>query len=512
MRIDDPPAAANGAVKATEALTTLPRSQASGNGQASPRRAWPLAMRLTVWYSACFLVTLLAAVAVLYVSLTDGLQSDHDQFLIDKVRVLRQLLRERPDDSTALQEEVEENWAPRQYVQVQARIMTDDGRLLCESPGMADRLPTRLFPSPAAVDSPNGTGVSVHGIKGNPFRVMAARAVANLPDHQVGALIEVALDTLPEEKLLETYRQRLLVISALAMGLSVLAGYHVARRGLRPVYEIARAAQRVGPSRLDARIRVAGLPAEMSALAETLNGMLERLAEAFGRHSRFSGDIAHELRTPVTNLRAAIEVTLGKAREPEEYRETLASALEECGRLGRIIDSLLFIARAEDPRNHLRREFMDVGEELRRVCEFYEAAATEAHIRLETNCPRSLPAELDRTLLHRAVANLISNALDHTPAGGQITISGTQAGSQIIVAVSDSGSGIRPGDLPHVFDRFYRADTARSGDGGHAGLGLAIVKTITTLHGGSVTVESEEGSGTRVLLRFPTAVVNPAAV
>ncbi len=248
----------------------------------------------------------------------------------------------------------------------------------------------------------------------------------------------------------------------------------------------------------------------MSALAETLNGMLERLAEAFGRHSRFSGDIAHELRTPVTNLRTAIEVTLGKAREPEEYRETLLSALEECGRLGRIIDSLLFIARAEDPRNHLRREFMDVGEELRRVCEFYEAAATEAQIRLETNCPNPLPAELDRTLLHRAVANLISNALDHTPAGGQITVSGTQADQQIVVEVSDSGSGIRAGDLPHIFDRFYRADPARSGDGGHAGLGLAIVKTITTLHGGSVAIESEPGSGAHVILRFPTAAALPA--
>ncbi len=512
MKIDDPPAAGNGAANSSDALATVPPASASGVSEPMPHRAWPLAMRLTVWYSACFLITLLAAVAVLYVSLTDGLQSDHDQFLIDKIGVLRQLLRERPNDPMALQEEVEENWAPRQYVQVQARIVTDDGRLLCESPGMVDRLPTRLFPSPAAVDSPAGRGLSVHGSKGNPFRVMAARAVANLPDHQIGASIEVALDTLPEEKLLESYRQRLLVISALAMGLSVLAGYHVARRGLQPVYEIARAAQRVRPSRLDVRIRVAGLPAELSALAETLNGMLERLAEAFGRHSRFSGDIAHELRTPVTNLRTAIEVTLGKAREPDEYRETLASALEECGRLGRIIDSLLFIARAEDPRNHLRREFMDVAEELRRVCEFYEAAATEAHIRLETICPRSLPAELDRTLLHRAVANLISNALDHTPAGGQIAVSGTQAENQIIVEVSDSGSGIPAGDLTHVFDRFYRADTARSGDGGHAGLGLAIVKTITTLHGGSVSIESEEGSGTRVLLRFPTAVVNPAVV
>ncbi len=502
---------------ASAALGAEPPRGANTATTAAPSatRSSPLALRLTVWYSICFLLVLLAAVAVLYLSLAESLRRDHDQFLSDKVRVIRQLLHDRPADRLALQEEVEENWAPHQYVQVEARVSTQAGTLICESPGMGQRLPANMFPAPAGVDQLPAEGQSVHGNAGGPFRIMAARAVLgsvapNVPPMDV--LIQVALDTQTEQRLLADYRRQLLIVSGLATVLSVVVGYQVARRGLRPVYEIARTAQQVGPSRLDARIRVAGLPAELSALAETLNGMLERLDDAFGRLSRFSADIAHELRTPVNNLRMAIEVTLGKTRTPDDYRDTLGSALEECARLGRIIDSLLFIARAEDPRTQVSRESMDVMDELERVCEFFEAPASEAGIVLELRGVRPLRASFDRTLLHRAVANLISNALDHTPRGGHVTVSALASNGQIEVGVADTGRGIRSEDLPHVFDRFYRADTSRSVPAGHSGLGLAIVKTIVALHGGTVNIRSVAGSGTEVSLRFPQTVAPTPAL
>jgi two-component system heavy metal sensor histidine kinase CusS len=269
------------------------------------------------------------------------------------------------------------------------------------------------------------------------------------------------------------------------------------------VEAVARTAARVDPGHLGERIATAGLPAELLALASTFNAMLDRLEESFTRLRRFSADIAHELRTPVGNLRGEIEVALGRPRSAEEYREVLGSGLEECGRLAGLIDGLLFLARAESPRAQIGRERLDVAEELRAVSEFYEATAAEAGVRLAVAGDRAVPAELNRPLFQRAVGNLLANALAHTPPGGSVTLTARQAGSEVEVEVTDTGGGIPAEHLPHVFDRFYRADEARSGGG--VGLGLAIVRGIVELHGGTAEVHSEPGSGTRVRLIFPVA-------
>src|SRR5207245_164854 len=169
---------------------------------------------------------------------------------------------------------------------------------------------------------------------------------------------------------------------------------------------------------LDERIETHELPAELSALAETFNEMLHRLGEAFGRLSRFSADIAHELRTPIQNLQSQAEVGLRRSRSLDEYRGILESNIEECHRLSRMIETLLFLARAESPSLQIARDPLDVGRELAAVMEFFEAAATEAGVTLRLSCPPAIRVELDRTLFQRAVGNLLSNALSHTPAGG----------------------------------------------------------------------------------------------
>jgi two-component system heavy metal sensor histidine kinase CusS len=196
-------------------------------------------------------------------------------------------------------------------------------------------------------------------------------------------------------------------------------------------------------------------------------------------------------------------VALSKPRSPEEYREVLGSSLEECGRLARLIDRLLFLARAENPETQIVREPCELGVELATVCEFYEAAATEAGVRLAVALQGQVPADLDRPLFQRAVGNLVANALAHTPPGGSVTLSATGDDTATRVEVADTGCGIPAAHLPHVFDRFYRADDARSSRNGNVGLGLAIVRTIVELHRGAVEVRSEVGRGTRVSMTFP---------
>jgi two-component system heavy metal sensor histidine kinase CusS len=230
--------------------------------------------------------------------------------------------------------------------------------------------------------------------------------------------------------------------------------------------------------------------------------MLNRLEQSFARLRQFSADIAHELRTPINNMRGEIEVALGKPRSADDYREVLGSSLEECGRLAGMIDSLLLLARAENPRTTIDREPLDVAEELARVREFYEAAAGEAGVRLTLAVAGRVEAVLNRALFQRAVANLVANALAHTPPDGSVTLAAAGRDGVTRVEVSDTGCGIPACHLAHVFERFYRVDPARRSPGG-MGVGLTLVRSIVELHGGTVEIASEVGRGTRVVMTFP---------
>jgi len=288
-----------------------------------------------------------------------------------------------------------------------------------------------------------------------------------------------------------------------------LIGYQVARHGIRPVAEMATTARHISSTNLRERILPEGYPSELASLAGTFNAMLDRLEESFERISQFSADIAHDLRTPVNNIRGESEVALARARTVDEYREVLNSCLEEAVRLSDLIGDLLFLARAESPLTHLRRERIDVGELVRGVQEYYEASAADAGVYFSTGLPyEPVIADLDRTLLQRAVSNLVSNALAHTPSGGSVVLGTNREHSSVRIEVSDTGSGIPPEALPRVFDRFYRVDTSRSQASGGTGLGLAIVQSIAVLHGGRVEISSKLGQGTRVTLLMPAFVRN----
>jgi two-component system heavy metal sensor histidine kinase CusS len=267
--------------------------------------------------------------------------------------------------------------------------------------------------------------------------------------------------------------------------------------------------ERIRSTTLSERIVPSGLPSELSALAVTFNEMLDRLEESFGRLARFSGDIAHELRTPVNNLRGEAEVALGRPRSPEEYREVLGSCLEECGRLSRLIDSMLFLARADSSASWITPQPVNIGRELEAIREFYQEVASEGGVTLVVAPGDTIMANADRTLFQRAIGNLVANALAHTPSGGRVTLAGTTVGQNVCVEVADTGSGIPAEDLPHIFEPFYRADRARSTFSGRVGLGLAIVSSIARLHRGSVTIDSQVGQGTRVRLVVPSGRSSP---
>ncbi|MBI1917988.1 MAG: heavy metal sensor histidine kinase [Planctomycetes bacterium] len=466
---------------------------------------------MTVWYAVSAFTLVLTATGFLYWALVTNLDREDDQFLADKVHVLRAVLRDRPADAAALRQEVEVAPAARQYVAIQVRILDEGGRLIAETPGMGETVPAEVFPDPTAVALEPGTGTEFRSVTGKSFRVLAARAGSGR-EGQADYILQVALDRTHEDDLLAGYRRNLWLVLGAALVVCAVGGYWIALRGIRPVEEITRTAQRIRSTTLHERIEAAGLPAELLALADTFNEMLDRLEDSFGRLSRFSADIAHELRTPINNLRGEAEVALSKPRSTEEYGAVLGSCLEECVRLSLMIDSLLFLARAENPETHIKREPLDVALELAKVREFYEAIACERGVAIHLSSADGVTADLDRTLFQRAVGNLIENALAHTPKGGIVKLAAGQQDGSLRVEVSDSGCGIAQADIPHIFDRFYRADRARSSSKGGVGLGLAIVKSIAELHGGTIRVTSEVGKGTTVVLRFPRQSLPHASV
>jgi len=252
---------------------------------------------------------------------------------------------------------------------------------------------------------------------------------------------------------------------------------------------------------LDRRLPTQAVPAELADLATTLNEMLERLEDAFRRLSDFSSDLAHELRTPISNLMMQTQVALSRPRDADSYRDILESNAEEHERLARMISDMLFLAKAENGLAIVHREPVDLAREVHDLFDFYEALADERTIRLEMQGAGVVQG--DRLMLRRALNNLLSNALRHTPAGGHVAVTIVRQEGLLALTVENTGEMIPAQHLARLFERFYRADPSRqhaSGEG--TGLGLVITQAILYAHKGDVAVASQPGS-TSFSLRFP---------
>ncbi len=292
-----------------------------------------------------------------------------------------------------------------------------------------------------------------------------------------------------------------LVVSVLAGGcvISALIALSVTRRGLRPLAEITRSLERTGPTQLHERVEPTAWPRELRPLAIAFDEMLDRLEDSFTRLSQFSADLAHELRTPVANLRGEAEVALTRPRTAEEYREVIESSVAECERLSGIIDNLLFLARAEAAQGLAERSVFDGREAIEKIAAYFGTLAEERHVAI--TCEGDGEIYADAILFGRAVSNLVENALRFAPDAGEVAIALAVDARSARVSVRDNGPGLEAKHIPRIFDRFYRADSSRSSQG--TGLGLALVKSIMELHGGSATAQSEPGAGTEVTLLFP---------
>lgn len=283
--------------------------------------------------------------------------------------------------------------------------------------------------------------------------------------------------------------------------ISVLVAWLAVRYGHAPIRRISARMQDITSEHLDVRLDPEQVPIELAELVVAFNTMLRRIEDSFQRLTNASADIAHELRTPVTNLITQTQVALSKVRGIDAYREILYSNLEEFERLSTMIGDMLFLAQADHSRIRLVSGGVDLPAEVRALFDYFEAWADDHHVGLVLE-GEAVTASGDRQMLQRALSNLISNAIRHTPSGQAVVVALRQDADRAIVDVSNPGPDIPAEHLPRLFDRFYRVDPARQRKGEGAGLGLAIVKSIVEAHGGSVLVTSERGR-TRFSMTLP---------
>ncbi|WP_438397110.1 heavy metal sensor histidine kinase [Caballeronia sp. DA-9] len=335
-----------------------------------------------------------------------------------------------------------------------------------------------------------------------PFQIGAARCVfadETLPSGE-DIRILLARSASDRDSLLRSYRLDILFAAAAGSVLVGFLGYGVARRGLTPVKSIGRQTSRIEADNLSERLNVEGGPLELTDIAVSVNRMLDRLERAFTRLSQFSSDLAHDMRTPLANVISSSQITLSKTRSIEEYETLIDSNIEECERLQRMIENMLFLARTDNVKQAVKVTALDVQSEFQRLASYFQGMAEESRHAIGIEASGIVYA--DTTLFRRAVSNLVSNALDHAAPDSVISLKADELPNATVISVSNVGVAISEAHMEKIFDRFYRIDPSRHESGKNSGLGLAIVKSIMELHRGKVDLTSHNGLTTFTLL-FP---------
>lgn len=346
-------------------------------------------------------------------------------------------------------------------------------------------------------------------VQGHPLRFYSERIVVNGQRYtvQVAAPLHEAFEALEWFRLALVFASPILLVAASA------GGYWMSRRALTPVDEISSAAQGISITNLADRLQVPSTGDQLQRLSETLNAMLARLESAVQRLKQFTADASHELRAPVALMRTTAEVAaLRRDRPAHEYLQALDEILEEAERTSQVVDSLMLLARTDSGKETLERVSMDFCAIVRAAAEQGEKLARHHGLNHEFHVlSRPVMIEGDPDALRRALLILIDNAVKYTPKGGAIRVQVDSRDGVALASVVDTGIGIGAEDVAHIFDRFWRADKARSREHGGAGLGLAIARWIAEMHGGSITVESAPAQGSVFSLRLPSKRGQPVA-
>jgi two-component system heavy metal sensor histidine kinase CusS len=463
-----------------------------------PTRAMSLTLRATLLFALIASMVVSAVGFYLYYSMDKELVRRADYQVSGRVQYFRHLLaNEFPLSQLSRNPGLFENMLGNERDILTFRL---SGEKL-----LINVNPSRLaLPPVAAV--PDGQPLTLNTVHhltapdGTPVRF--ARAAVQIQD---GRTVEItgAHFMTEESRLLQTFRWEIIGAVLFAYLLIAALGYLVIRRGLRPLRNMAYEAAQIHPASLSTRLSSENAPQELQQLIYSFNDMLDRLAEGYQRLTQFSADLAHEIRTPVGALMGHCQVALYQPRTVEEYETLLANNIEELERISRMVENILFLARASDARSVLTITGIDVSSEITRIQEYFEGLAEEREMTLHGQGEGTLHA--DAILFQRALSNLVANAVRYGREGSAIVLRAEPHAKGMNIRVISQGEPVPPEKLGKLFDRFYRADASRSEGGSSSGLGLSIVQAIMALHQGSVSVTSSAQGETCFTLYFPVS-------
>jgi two-component system, OmpR family, sensor kinase len=474
--------------------------------------------RMTVWYATALILSIAVFAVVLYFARRSATYQDLDRRIQSEADLTAGILAESYRARGVL---VEKDTAGRPVLTADVAAVLEvvpdyllvtsrDGRLLFASPD-ARALTFAEFEQLNAITKPPPPVATPHLASrlridpNGPTLHFIVRAVPDAGD-QFGAIFAGANTRsaeLPLEQLLTT------IVIAVIVGVvpAVVVGRWIAGRALEPVDRMITEVREITDGRtLHRRLAVPPERDELGRLAETLNQMMTRLERSFVALRRFTADASHELKTPLTVVRAGVERAITRPDMPPETLAALEETLQEVNRMTELLESLLTLARADEGRADLHREPVDLREIIEEAGETGELLAEHAGVGIDIRLPSDpLVVSVDRSRVRQLALNLIENAVKYTPRGGLVSVELGSGNGRAVFTVADTGIGIAPGDLPHVFDRFWRADSARTRTSERAGtgLGLAICKWIAEAHGGTIEVQSRPGRGTTFTVGLP---------
>ena len=459
--------------------------------------------RITAWYAGLLAGTLMVFGVSVYLGLERYLDWTLQKTLAAECRTIAtELISQLPTKNAAwLATEINEAYAPEVNGRF-IRVVHEGVGVVYLSGAPKDGTfdPSRIpFPS----DQEKDVSRKLQFNAGNRLLINSMRVTT--PNG--GFLVESGAPYNQIEVALHGLLVTLAIYMPFVVSLAVAGGYWLMRRSLQPVDEITRRAEGITSTNLSERLPIIRTGDELERLSISLNRMIERLDDAFQHINRFSADASHELRTPLTILQLELEGIAQTNRFDGSLGDQIGSALEETHRMSRIVESLLAISRLDAGEVKMDKARLDMGELAASTANEMTLLAEEKSIRLQTHVTSGVYVEGDRTRLQQVIVNLIDNAIKYTQPGGEVEINVTNEGNSAILEVSDNGPGIPAYALPHVFERFYRADKARSRANGGAGLGLSIVKAVCAAHTAEVKVSSQEGRGSCFRVQLPLLTV-----
>ena len=458
-------------------------------------RRLPIRTRLTLWYTGILLGIVLVISVFSYFMLRRSLVGELDV----ELAVVGQLVRDAgPGAALRSAVEVHELLGPAFY-EVFFRVVGPEGLVEGGSPVLA----TRHLPLSSAARARSRRGeTTFETVMLNGRDRVRLLTMPLTPEGSSDRFIQVGASFGEIDRALTGYLETIGILVPLGLGLAASGGAWLARSALRPVHAMSQTARRITAEDLSRRVEVRGTGDELDYLADTLNDMLARLEQAFGHARRFAADAAHELRTPLTALKGGIEVALRADRTPETYREVLRSSLDDVDRVIRLAEGLLLLSRVRmgEPAS---RHPVDLEPLVLEVLDVATRLAEGRSVSVQVGHVEPLTVRGDRASLWRAILNVVENGIKYTPAGGKVEIAVERDGADALVHVRDTGVGMDPGDVEHIFEPFVRLDAAATHDRGGVGLGLSIVRAIVTAHGGSLSVRSARGEGSTFTIRLP---------